>query len=569
MLVSLMVKNLALIESAEVTFGKGLNILSGETGAGKSILMGSVNMALGGKVSRDVIRTGADYAYAELTFTAEPAVQKCLADLDIYPEDGVYVFSRKLMGTRSICRINGESCSAAVMKQAGEYLLDIHGQNENQTLMKAQRQLELVDAYAGDAAAAALAKVQKCYAEYQSLRKEWEEETMDAAQLAREVSFAQFEVQEIQDAALRPGEDEELEEQYRKLTHAKSIAEALETAYAQTGYDSGSGAGEAVGRAVRALSGVIAYDKGLEGLHEQLMTIDSLLNDFNRELQDYADAVTFGQEDFYTVEERLNLINHLKDKYGSTIEKIQAYCQEKESYLEKLASYETYRQELKAKTDAAEKKLAEASKKLSGIRQKAAAQFATEVRHALEDLNFPAVCFEIRFETLDHYTAGGTDGVTFYISTNPGQPARPLKEVASGGELSRIMLAVKAVLADRDAIGTQIFDEIDAGISGRTAQKVSEKLSVIAGRRQVICITHLPQIAAMADAHFLIEKQVEAGSTHTVIRALDHEEETVELARMLGGVRITDAVLQNAREMKELADRTKNNGCENQTELSY
>ena len=355
MLVSLMVKNLALIESAEVTFGKGLNILSGETGAGKSILMGSVNMALGGKVSKDVIRTGADYAYAELTFTAEPGVQKCLADLDIYPEDGVYVFSRKLMGTRSICRINGESCSVAVMKQAGEYLLDIHGQNENQTLMKAQRQLELVDAYAGDAAAAALAKVQKCYAEYQSLRKEWEEETMDAAQLAREVSFAEFEVQEIQDAALRPGEDEELEEQYRKLTHAKSIAEALETAYAQTGYDSGSGAGEAVGRAVRALSGVIAYDKGLEGLHEQLMTIDSLLNDFNRELQDYADAVTFGQEDFYTVEERLNLINHLKDKYGSTIEKIQAYCQEKESYLEKLASYETYRQELKAKTDAAEK----------------------------------------------------------------------------------------------------------------------------------------------------------------------------------------------------------------------
>ena len=284
MLVSLMVKNLALIESAEVTFGKGLNILSGETGAGKSILMGSVNMALGGKVTRDVNRTGADYAYAELTFTAEPGVQKALADLDIYPEDGVYVFSRKLMGTRSICRINGESCSAAVMKQAGEYLLDIHGQNENQTLMKAQRQLELVDAYAGDAAAAALAKVQKCYAEYQSLRKEWEEETMDAAQLAREVSFAQFEVQEIQDAALRPGEDEELEEQYRKLTHAKSIAEALETAYAQTGYDSGSGAGEAVGRAVRALSGVIAYDKGLEGLHEQPMTIASILNDFNREL---------------------------------------------------------------------------------------------------------------------------------------------------------------------------------------------------------------------------------------------------------------------------------------------
>ena len=311
---------------------------------------------------------------------------------------------------------------------------------------------------------------------------------------------------------------------------------------------------------------MIAYDKGLEGLHEQLMTIDSLLNDFNRELQDYADAVTFGQEDFYTVEERLNLINHLKDKYGSTIEKIQAYCQEKESYLEKLASYETYRQELKAKTDAAEKKLAEASKKLSGIRQKAAAQFATEVRHALEDLNFPAVCFEIRFETLDHYTVGGTDGVTFYISTNPGQPARPLKEVASGGELSRIMLAVKSVMADQEKVETLIFDEIDSGISGRTAQMVSEKLALIAGNHQVICITHLAQIAAMADVHFMIEKKVIENETQTSIRQLDEKESIDELARILGGAKITQMVLDSAKEMRQLAKNARGHGFQNEPE---
>lgn len=560
MLVSLRVKNLALIEEAEVYFGDGLNILSGETGAGKSILMGSVNMALGGKVSRELIRAGAEYAYAELVFDASEEAVKKLSAMDLYPEEGnQYVFSRKLLlSGRSICRINGEACTAALQKQAGEYLLDIHGQQEHQTLVQGSRQLEIVDAYAGERAKEVRRKVKELYEAYRLAKKELEEASMDEQQRAREMSFARFETEEIEAAGLMEGEDEELEERYRKMVNSRKITEAVSQVYEQTGYDSMHGAGDAIGRAVHALSGVLAYDRELEGLNEQLSTIDSLLNDFNRELQDYGKRMEFSEADFQELEERLNVINRLKDKYGSTIGQILNYREEKLAYLNRLESYGAYVEELKQKVSVTEGELAKACAALGAVRREEAGKLSAKISDALKELNFLEVVFDIVFLPLEHFTAGGTDEVQFMISANPGEPVKPLKQVSSGGELSRIMLAVKAALADRDEVGTQIFDEIDAGISGRTAQKVSEKLNVISEKRQVICITHLPQIASMADRHFLIEKQAGKGSTHTVITQLSREEEIRELARMLGGVKITDAVLQNAREMKELAERTKN-----------
>ncbi len=560
MLVSLYVKNLALIEEAEVYFGEGLNILSGETGAGKSILIGSVNMALGGKVHKDLIRTQSEYAYAELVFDAEEEVLPRLAAMDLYPEEGSqFVFSRKLLSGRSICKINGETCSAAVMQRAGSYLLDIHGQHENQNLVQNKRQLDIVDAYAGVEAGKVKALVRELYGKYQAVLKELEEDSMDEQQRAREISFAEFEIEEIENARLTEGEDEALEEQYRKMVHGKKIAEAVGEVYEETGYESMHGAGESIGRAVRTLSGVIAYDRELEGLSEQLNTIDSLLNDFNRELQDYGKSMEFGEAEFKELEDRLNEINRLKDKYGNTIGQILEYKEEKEAYLEKLRDYGEYREARKKELQETEQNLLSACADLSGIRRKEGKRLEEEITEALKELNFLEVIFRIQFETSKHYSANGTDEVQFVISTNPGEPVKPLKDIASGGELSRIMLAVKAVLADRDAVGTQIFDEIDAGISGRTAQKVSEKLNVIGRKRQVLCITHLPQIAAMADRHFLIEKQADQGSTRTSIRLLSKDEEVKELARMLGGVEITDAVLKNAGEMKELAERTKNN----------
>ena len=559
MLVSLHVKNLALIQEAEVYFQEGMNILTGETGAGKSILIGSVGMALGGKVSKDMIRTQSDYACAELVFEAEDEALEALAAMELYPLDGErqFVFSRRLSGGRSICKINGETCSAAVLQRAGALLLDICGQHEHQGLTQRKRQLEILDAYGGGELAAVKAQVSGLYGRYAALRRELEEETMDAQARAREISFAQFEIQEIEEARLAPGEDEELEAQYRRLLNSRRILEAVSAVYQETGYGSMAGAGESVGRAVRQLAGAAEYDGQLEGLAEQLASIDGLLNDFNRELQEYARQLEFAGDRFAEVEERLNEINRLKDKYGSTVEEILEYKSQKEERLERLLTYEESRRQKEEELAGLNDRLADFCGRLSALRASAAGQLSEKIGEALRELNFERVAFEIRLERTESCGPDGMDAAEFYISTNPGEPVKPMKDVASGGELSRIMLAVKSVLADRDAVHTLIFDEIDAGISGRTAQKVSEKLSVIAGEHQVICITHLPQIASMADTHFLIEKHVENDGTATTIRQLSREEEVEELARMLGGVKITGAVLENAREMKELADRTK------------
>ena len=557
MLRNLHVKNLALIDEMEVEFEEGLNILTGETGAGKSLIIGSINMALGQKVPKEMIKEGADYALVELIFEvkSEDTIRR-LQEMDIFPEDGMVIMSRKITGGRSVAKINSESISAARVKEAAQLLIDIHGQHEHQSLTGKKMQLALLDDYAKEETQKVKAEVKKRYEEYSSILKELEEKDIDKEQQQRELSFLEFEIQELEDACLREGEDEELEKTYRKMLNGKKIAEACGAAYRLTS-ENGESASDQIGRALREISVVTSCDAELQPLEEQLEQLDGLLNDFNRDMSSYLSGLEFEEEDFYETEKRLDELNHLKSKYGDTIEKVLEAKEEKIQRRDELLDYDAYLNQLKEQKKASEEALEKASKKLSKIRKKYAKELCRQVTGHLLDLNFETVDLSMEFEQTTHFTSNGYDEVEFLISTNPGETPKPLGKIASGGELSRIMLALKTVLANNDEIETLIFDEIDTGISGRTAQKVSEKMDLIGRNHQVICITHLPQIAAMADTHFLIEKTVESGRTTSKIHRLPQEESVAELARMLGGVSITETVLENAKEMKELAAKTK------------
>lgn len=552
MLLELHVKNLALIEKADVEFGEGLNILTGETGAGKSIIIGSVSMALGGKASRDSIRHGADYAYIELVFSVKGEDRlRALRELDTEPtEDGLVIISRKITPSRSISRINDETVTAARLRQITGLLLDIHGQHEHQSLLYKSKHLEILDAYVKAQTQPAKKKMEEEYRNYCILKKRLSSFEMDHDARLREADFLRFEIQEIEEGNIKEGEEEELTARYRRFSHARRIAENLNEAYDNLQAD-------AVTRALRSVEQITEYDEALQSIRDQLYDAEAILSDAGREISAYISSMEFDEESWRQTEERLDQIHSLQNKYGASVSAIQASLEEKRKRLEELENYDAFREqtekELKISTD----HLCKLCTDLSEIRKKASVELVKQIRSGLLDLNFLDVEFDMEFETLDHFTPDGLDEVQFLISTNPGQPMRPLKDVASGGELSRIMLAIKTVLADSDEIPTLIFDEIDTGISGRTAQKVSEKLSYIAGSHQVICITHLPQIAAMADIHFEIRKSASEGSTATTIERLGREESIRELARLLSGAQITEAVLKNAHEMKDLADQTK------------
>lgn len=553
MLQNLHVKNLALIQEADVEFDEGLNILTGETGAGKSIIIGSMNLALGEKVPKEMLRGNDDPALVELVFSVEneKTIQK-LRDLEVEPEDGLVVLSRKITQQRSVGRINGETVPASRMKEVADLLIDICGQHENQLLLSKKKHLEILDEYAKEGLEEKKRKLFEQYHAYRRLKEEYEAAKIDTNEQQRELSLLEYEVKEIEEAKLVPGEDEELEEQFKRFSNGKKIMESVSLAYAATGGEMES-ASELLGRAVRELSAVMSYDKEVEALQEQLTEIDNLLSDFNHDISGYMDSADFDGERFYEIEKRLDLLNHLKSKYGSTIEEVLEACSRKQERIEKLQDYDTYLNGLSASIEKQEKQVKALSEEISSIRQEEAQKLTASIAEALDELNFLDVSFTMDFKRLEDYTANGVDDAQFLISTNPGEPLKPLERVASGGELSRIMLAIKTVMAESDEISTLIFDEIDNGISGRTAQMVSEKMNLLGRNHQIICITHLPQIAAMADSHFLIEKSVMNQSTVSEIKKLNIEESVSELARMLGGVEITDTVYQNAREMKQMA----------------
>ena len=551
MLLELHVKNLALIETADVELEDGLNILTRETGAGKSIMIGSVNLALGQKASKEMIRNGAEYAYVELVFSVDPEKEDALRALDVMPdENGTLIISRKIMPSRSLSRINDEAVTAARLKQVTSLLIDIHGQHEHQSLLHASKHLEILDTYAKSRVQQLKIQTASLYAEYISLEKQLSQLDTDNESRRREADFLRFEIEEIENAQLKAGEEECLAACCRKYGNARRIMENLSAAYRAVDT-------EAVGNALHQVCEVAEFDPELKAIQDQLYDAEAVLSDAHHAIGEYLEQLDFDEQAYREAQDRLDLIRGLEAKYGAGVEQIEKALEEKKNRLEQLEHFDEYRMQLEQQYQKAEKALEAVSAELSAVRQEEAKKLAEKIRAGLIDLNFLDVRFSMEFRRLSHYTASGFDEAEFVISTNPGEPERSLGQVASGGELSRIMLAIKTVLADSDDIPTLIFDEIDTGISGRTAQRVAEKLAVIARNHQVICITHLPQIASMADCHFEIKKSTDGASTKTRITRLKEDEVVAELARLLGGAQITDAVLQNAREMKELAWQTK------------
>ena len=554
MLLNVHVKDLALIEDVDICFGDGLNILTGETGAGKSIIIGSIGVALGAKAGKDLIRQGAEYALVELVFQVESkeTLDK-LKDMDIDAEDGQIIIARKISNGKSLIKINGQTMTASALKEIASLLIDVHGQRDYETLVHTEKHLDILDAFASDSVLGLKEKVSGLYKEYKAINNKLLEFTKDEEQRAKDLAFYEFQAKEIEDADLVVGEDEELEVEFKKMTHGQKIAEAMGIAYEAISSD--EGAATRVGLALKELGSVSNLDDDLSSIYDSLSSIDALCYDISKEMSSYMDKLDFDEERVAFVSERLDTINKLKLKHGKTISDILDKKAWLDEQTEALSNYDEARRKLEKDMEKALQQLEEVCSELSNKRKKAALSLEKEITKALVDLNFIEVKFKADFIRAKDYTAKGFDVMEFMISTNPGEEVKPLAKIASGGELSRIMLGLKAVLAKKDAVDTLIFDEIDTGISGKTAGMVADKMSAISKEHQVISITHLPQIASHADSHYLIEKSVKDKHTFTDIRKLNNEESVNELARMLGGTVITDAALDNARELKRLAGK--------------
>lgn len=533
MLETLHVKNLALIEETEVNFKKGLNILTGETGAGKSILLGALNLALGEKANSSFLRNGQQEAFVEAVFRIDENEEKRLNDIEIESFDGEIILSRKVAGDgKSVAKINGERVNLGKLKEVAEILLDIHGQHDHQSLLKATKHIEILDSYIGAGIDGLKSELKSIVHEIKEIETELNASDIDEARRIRDIDFYNHEIDEIKNANLKIGEDDELEAEFKRLQNADKIISSLAEADRELSGD--MGANSAVDRALRKLDQVSEYDDKLKQAAKALADVSDILNDAARTISDYIDDSEDESELFYEVQNRLDLINNLKNKYGKTIEEVLLSLEEKENALDKLINSETYINDLKSKKTALLNMANKLCEELSKIRKDKAKELSSSIKQNLEDLSFLGVDFSMDFEKTD-ITANGFDKAVFMISVNPGEPLKRLDQIASGGEISRVMLAIKSTLAKEDEIGTLVFDEIDSGIGGQTANAVAEKLNHISKEHQVICITHLHQIAAMADTHFLIEKSIQSDATISDIRPLGEKEEILELTRMLGG----------------------------------
>lgn len=555
MLEGLHVKNLVIIDEAEVSFGGGLNILTGETGAGKSVVIGSINLALGAKAGKSLVRAGKESGFVELIFSVNNDVGDKLRKLDIIPEDGLVVIARKFTGERSVSKINGETVTLSKVKEAAALLLDIHGQTENQTLQLSKNHLELLDKYLKDEVKPYKKRLKDLVTEYRNKENELLEYSADEASISRELDFLKYECKEIESAKLVKDEEEELDKKVRKYSSSSKIVSLIEEA--RKNLSDNGGADDSIGSIVRAMSRLSDVDETSVELLNQISEIESLLNDFERSLSDYADDNVLDEADFMQSEARLDKIRGIYAKHGGSYETTIDFLDASLAQIEKLEHASEYKEKLSMEVEKLKKVILSECDELTKVRKRGALKLSKLVKQSLIDLNFLQVEFDVEFAGSKDFTSKGNDEIIFKISTNPGEPMRSISEVASGGELSRIMLALKSVMADTDEIPTMIFDEVDTGISGRTAQMVAEKMALLSAKRQIIAITHLAQIAAMADNHYLIEKKADENHTATDIRRLDEAEEVSELARILGGVAVTENVINSAREMKKLATDTK------------
>ena len=552
MLDRLMVKDLALIEKSVVEFGPGLNILTGETGAGKSILLGSIQLALGQKANKDMIRHGSEQALIELSFSLGEEKEAELKELeeDLEIEEGSLIIRRKISEKKSENRVNDLSVTLAKLREISGELLDLHGQHEHHSLLKEGAHLAILDSFMTRRGGSVLSEVKEAYENYREKKKKVEAYSLPEEERKRELDFLQFELEELSSANLKPGEEEQLSKDYavyENRDRLKSLLLRVQEELADRDFHG----------PVKNLEEAVTFDESLKNVLDTAYELEAVGEDCLRAVEHYLDHSEMDEEKFFLLGERLDTIRSLMMKYGGTEEKALEALSKKEERLRFLTDYEKEKALMEEALARSEEELREKAEKLSSERQKTAKELEERIQQEMQELGFLDTRFTFRFEKKREISEKGLDEVESYVSLNPGEPLRPLREVGSGGELSRIMLSIKTVLADTDAVPTLIFDEIDTGISGRTAEKVGEKLEKIAKNHQVILITHLPQIAAKADRHFLIEKNVQEGKTKTEIHALNEEASVKELARLLGGEELTEAALQNARSLKAKAKEKK------------
>ena len=552
MLDRLMVKDLALIEKSVVEFGPGLNILTGETGAGKSILLGSIQLALGQKANKDMIRHGSEQALIELSFSLGEEKEAELKELeeDLEIEEGSLIIRRKISEKKSENRVNDLSVTLAKLREISGELLDLHGQHEHHSLLKEGAHLAILDSFMTRRGGRILSEVKEAYENYREKKKKLEAYSLPEEERKRELDFLQFELEELSSANLKPGEEEQLSKDYavyENRDRLKSLLLRVQEELADRDFHG----------PVKNLEEAVTFDESLKNVLDTAYELEAVGEDCLRAVEHYLDHSEMDEEKFFLLGERLDTIRSLMMKYGGTEEKALEALSKKEERLRFLTDYEKEKALMEEALARSEEELREKAEKLSLERQKTAKELEERIQQEMQELGFLDTRFTFCFEKKREISEKGLDEVESYVSLNPGEPLRPLREVGSGGELSRIMLSIKTVLADTDAVPTLIFDEIDTGISGRTAEKVGEKLEKIAKNHQVILITHLPQIAAKADRHFLIEKNVQEGKTKTEIHALNEEASVKELARLLGGEELTEAALQNARSLKAKAKEKK------------
>ncbi len=562
MLEHLHIKNVALITESEIDFEKGLNILSGETGAGKSMVIDSLNFALGERTSSNFLRKGEKMALVEAVFTVkEEEILKKLEENGIpIEEDSTILLTRTMNQTgKTICRINGNVVTVGMMKECAEGLLDIHGQHQHQSLLNTAKHIQILDQFCGKKLEEAKEDFEVSYKAFQEIEKSLSKLLGDEQQRTRKIDLLQFQIEEIAQAKLQIGEEEELLETKRRLMNGEKIRNLTENSlcFLYHGTEMQSSSIDQLSRALQEVADLTKYDEKINHIYETLSSVYAQMDDVVRDLKHYSDTIVEESEELENVEERIQLIYHLKKKYGNNIEEILEFYQDATQEVDFLLNSEEIVQQLNEKKKKAEKELLQKAEKLSSIRIEKAQEIQKEIEQQLWDLEMKYGKFVISIEDKKEITQNGKDKVEFLISANAGEELKPLTKIASGGEMSRVMLALKTVLAKADKIEVFIFDEIDTGVSGRTAQKVAEKMAFIAKTHQIICITHLPQIAAMADHHLLIEKNMEEQKTITTVTALDKEKSVSEIARLIGGAKITETTWTAAKELKEQANALK------------
>ncbi|WP_286821750.1 DNA repair protein RecN [Mitsuokella sp. UBA4253] len=563
MLKSLTVWNFALLEHVQVEFQSGLNILTGETGAGKSILIDSLGAVLGARMSADMVRSGCDWLRVEAVFSLEDeslGLHELLTQQAIDDSDKELIITRQLTRAgRSTALVNGCHVTLAILRQIGAYLVDIHGQNENLALLKEENQFHLLDGYDPDVAEA-LAAYTCAYREWREKKKAYDEKQQASREYAQRLDMLHWQDKEISEANLKAGEDEALETEIRKLSHAEKIVGSIEESYELLEGGGGSGLGvlPALSQVKKDLEDISRFDDALANAQKMVEEAYISLQEASYELRDYGESVEFSPARLDQLQSRMDVIYRLCKKYGATLGDVLAHQEKVERELSEIENYDEDIAALEKEIAALEKELGKKAATLTELRRAAAKDLSSAIEEQLFALGMPKAQLAIRVEPAADYGPRGRDEVAMFFSANPGEAEKPLQRVASGGELSRIALAIKTVASSRDSsVPSMVFDEIDTGIGGRTAQMVAERIALVAQYKQVLCITHLPQIACMADAHLYISKRTEEGTTATQIRPLSERERISEIARMASGADMTTASLDNAREMVSHAKMKK------------